>query len=47
MGIMLEVIEWSDPSPDDMIHRFPEQGTADIKLGAQLVVRETQSAVFL
>lgn len=46
MAIMMEVIEWSDPSPDEMIHRFPDEGTADIKLGAQLVVRETQSAVF-
>ncbi len=46
MGIMMEVIDWPNPLPDDMIHRFPEEGTADIKLGAQLVVRETQSAVF-
>ncbi|MBN2373555.1 SPFH domain-containing protein [bacterium] len=46
MAIMMEVIEWPDPSPTDMIHRFPETGSADIKLGAQLVVRETQSAVF-
>ncbi len=42
----MEVIEWPDPSPTDMIYRYPEAGSADIKLGAQLVVRETQSAVF-
>ena len=46
MGIMLEIIEWTDPSPLDMIYRYPEVGSADIKLGAQVVVRETQSAVF-
>ncbi len=46
MGIMIEVIDWPNPLPDDIIYRFPELGTADIKLGAQLVVRETQSAVF-
>ncbi len=46
MAIMLEVIEWTNPAPDDMICRFPPVGSADIKLGAQLIVRETQSAVF-
>lgn len=46
MAIMMEVIEWPDPSPEDIIYRYPETGSADIKLGAQLIVRETQSAVF-
>lgn len=46
MAILLEVIEWPDSAPDQMIHRYPASGPADIKLGAQLVVRETQSAVF-
>ncbi len=46
MAIMMEVIEWTDPSPEDMISRYPGRGSADIKLGAQLIVRETQSAVF-
>ncbi len=46
MAILMEVIEWMDMIGKDMIHRFPEQGSTDIKLGAQLIVRESQSAVF-
>ena len=46
MAVLLEIIEWPDTATTDMIYRYPEKGSADIKLGAQLVVRETQSAVF-
>lgn len=46
MGVFMEVIEWVDLNSSDMIHRVPEQGSADIKLGAQCIVRESQSAVF-
>ena len=31
---------------NDMIQRIPEKGSTDIKAGAQLIVRESQSAVF-
>jgi len=46
MAVMMEVIEWVDMTGTDMIHRYPETGSADIKAGAQLIVRESQSAVF-
>ncbi len=42
---LLEVIEHHDPTGQEIIYRFPQQGSAEIKLGAQLVVQESQEAV--
>ena len=44
--IMMEVIEWFDQAGTGIVHRYPEQGSGDIKMGAQLIVRENQAAVF-
>jgi membrane protease subunit (stomatin/prohibitin family) len=46
MAVMMEVLEWVDMTGTDMIHRIPETGSTDIKAGAQLIVRDSQSAVF-
>lgn len=44
--VFLEVIEWFDDSGKSIAHRIPEKGSGEIKYGAQLIVRESQAAVF-
>ncbi len=46
MAVFLEIIEWFDETGRTMMHRIPEKGSAEIKLGAQLIVRENQAAIF-
>jgi membrane protease subunit (stomatin/prohibitin family) len=42
----IEVIEWLDDSGNTLLYRFPVHGQ-EIKNGAQLTVRESQTAVFV
>lgn len=44
--IYLEVLEWFDETGQELVHRLPEKGSGEIKFGAQLIVRESQAAVF-
>lgn len=44
--VFLENLEWFDDSGRELVHRLPEKGSAEIKYGAQLTVRESQAAVF-
>ena len=42
----IEVIEWLDEGTENIVYRFPVAGQ-EIKMGAQLIVRESQTAVFI
>lgn len=45
-GEFIDIIEWTDSSPNTLVYRFQRHGN-EIKNGAQLTVREGQSAVFI
>ncbi|WP_235557902.1 SPFH domain-containing protein [Sphaerimonospora mesophila] len=45
-GEFIDIIEWTDDSRDTIVWRFPRYEN-EIKMGARLVVRESQTAVFV
>ena len=45
-GQFLEIIEWTDDSRDTLSYRFPDDDK-EIKRGAQLIVRESQTVQFV
>ena len=42
----MQVIQYQDPTGQTMVARFPREGTSAIQLGSQLIVEESQQAVF-
>jgi membrane protease subunit (stomatin/prohibitin family) len=46
MPRFIDVIEHVDESGQEMVHRVPERGPGDFRMGSQVIVRESQAAVF-
>ncbi|MDX9863861.1 MAG: SPFH domain-containing protein [Anaerolineaceae bacterium] len=46
MARIFDVVEYASEMKDEIVHRFPEQGVADLRIGSQVIVRESQRAVF-
>lgn len=43
---ILDLIEYPNEGSNELVHRIPEGGSGEFRLGSQLVVRESQQAVF-
>ncbi|MDZ4160042.1 MAG: SPFH domain-containing protein [Anaerolineaceae bacterium] len=46
MARIFDVVEYPSEMEDELVHRFPETGVADLRIGSQVIVRESQRAVF-
>jgi len=46
MARIFDVIEYPNEMTDEIVHRFPEEGIGDYRIGSQVIVREAQQAVF-
>ena len=46
MARIIDVVQAPDQGQDQMVSRVPESGAGDFRIGSQVVVRESQTAVF-
>jgi excisionase family DNA binding protein len=46
MARIFDVVEYASEMNDEIVHRFPEVGVADLRIGSQIIVRESQQVVF-
>jgi excisionase family DNA binding protein len=46
MARIFDVIEYPNEMRDEIVHRFPETGIGDYRIGSQVIVRESQAVVF-
>jgi excisionase family DNA binding protein len=46
MARIFDIVEYPNEMRDEIVHRFPESGPGDFRIGSQVIVRESQAAVF-
>lgn len=46
MARIFDVVEYPDEMQNEIVHRFPEMGPGNFRIGSQVIVRESQTAVF-
>jgi excisionase family DNA binding protein len=46
MARIFDVIEYPNEMRDEIVHRFPEMGPGNFRIGSQVIVREAQRAIF-
>lgn len=46
MTRIFDVVEYPNAMQDEIVHRFPEVGPGNFRIGSQVIVRESQTAVF-
>ncbi len=46
MARIFDVIEYPNEMANEIVRRFPEEGYGDFRVGSQVIVRESQTAVF-
>lgn len=46
MARVFDIVEFVDETGTEMVHRIPERGSGDFRIGSQVIVRDSQAAVF-
>jgi excisionase family DNA binding protein len=46
MARIFDVVEYPNEMVGEIVHRFPETGAGDFRIGSQVIVREAQNVVF-
>ncbi len=46
MARVFDIVEFVDEAGKEMVHRIPTRGSGDFRIGSQVIVRDSQAAIF-